>query len=88
VSRRFRKGDLIEVKWSDPTGTVNEGTTAAHLAPCITRGTVESRHGKELVLWHSRYTDKTGDRTTLNTGCIDDWRVLADRETLKQKGTT
>ena len=80
MSHRFRKGDLVQVEWTDPTGSVNGSDKDAKLAPCVTRGTVHSRKGKELVLWHSRYRDDVGDYTTLNTGCIDDWKILVKRE--------
>ena len=80
MSKRFRKGDVVLVEWSDPAGTINEDFKKAGLMKCTTIGVVLDRRGKELRLWTSRYTDGEGDTTTLNTGGIDAWRVLVPRE--------
>ena len=82
MTKRFRKGDLVEVRWSDPAGAINAEQKGFTLAPCVTRGTVLDRKGKTLRLWHSRYADDVGDYTALHTGCVDDWRVLVRREEL------
>ena len=84
MAHRFRKGDLIRAVWDDPAGTIGEPKASAGLMRCVTYGIVESRRGHELVLWTSRYDDdESGDRCTLNTGCITEWRTIATREELK-----
>ena len=80
---RYRKGDLVEVVWSDPVGTINEPFKDADLCRCVTRGTVLSKRGKRLVLWHSQYEgEQFGDTTVINTGCIDDARLLVGRDAM------
>jgi len=84
MKRNFRKGDLIEVRWSDPQGCINDSLDKLGTAQCVTRGTVLKRTGHQLTLWHGQYVDDKdeGDGTTLDIRGIDSWKVLVRKEDL------
>ena len=84
MKHKFRKGDLIEVLWSDPQGCINDSLDKLGTSPCVTRGTVLKRRGHELCLWSSLYLDNSneGDGTTLDIRSIDSWKVLVRKEDL------
>jgi hypothetical protein len=74
----FSVGDLVEIKWSDPQGCINDSLNELGTAQCVTRGTVLRQDGNALCLWTSRYLEDKdeGDGTTLDVRVIDEWRVL------------
>ena len=82
MKRKFRTGDLIEVKCVDPTGCINNDLSELHLTPCTTRGTVYKQSGNELVLWTSLYPDREGDATAIDVRSIESCRVLVRKEEL------
>lgn len=87
IKNKFRKGDLIEVFWSDPQGCINDSLDDLGTAQCVTRGTVLKLKGNKLCLWHGRYVDDAnedviGDGTALDIRNIDSWKVLVRKEDL------